>query len=215
MIQIRMILIVRMNVEYKQTNGRNQTTVWVLFEWRNLEWEQSQFIRLYNQPALSNFNCKWCRLLRPYNTPVNCSSSSFLMEINYHIILYFWWQVFFSYSIFVQNILLKCIQILQKSGENHIIERRIYKKNLLILHSRPVQWSWQLHFPLSTSKSPWEEQSGRHCINTEFLRSQFRPIHPISQMHCAFWQIPWPEHFLSKQSPKKWWQLYLYLQFNE
>ena len=69
--------------------------------------------------------------------------------------------------------------------------------DLLILHSLPVQWSWQLHFPLSTSKSPWEEQSGRHCINTEFLRSQFRPIHPISQIHCAFWQIPWPEHFLS------------------
>ena len=29
------------------------------------------------------------------------------------------------------NILLKCIQILQKSGENHIIERRIYKKTYL------------------------------------------------------------------------------------
>ena len=72
---------------------------------------------------------------------------------------------------------------------------------LLMLQKSPVHEPWQLQCPDERSKVPCSEQSGRHLNILSFLSSQISPVHPTSQKHFPFEQVPWLEHSLSKQSP--------------
>ena len=74
------------------------------------------------------------------------------------------------------------------------------KSHNLELQSSPTQPSKQSHFWASRSKTPWPEQSGRHCLASSSKTPQSRPFQPFLQIQEPSTQNPWSEQVGSGQS---------------
>ena len=72
--------------------------------------------------------------------------------------------------------------------------------SLPLEQSFPVHWPRQTHFWVSRSKSPWPEQSGRHCLASLSTMAQVGPLQPWRHTHEPSTQNPWPVHVGSGQS---------------
>ena len=74
------------------------------------------------------------------------------------------------------------------------------KSHNLELQSSPTQPSKQSHFWASRSKTPWPEQSGRHCLASSSKIPQSRPFQPFLQIQEPSTQNPCSEQVGSGQS---------------